>query len=149
MTFDINGVAHLFQIALTPAFLLAGTGALLGLASSRLSAGIERSRSLHESAKRNANEKEYQQEFQALDRSTILLYRAFVIGLFSAFFTSLVITTLFCGQFISLGGSIEVIASAFFALATLTLSISILLIAISVILGKRIRHFITNLEHEE
>ena len=33
MTFDINGVAHTFQIALTPAFLLAGTGAILAIAS--------------------------------------------------------------------------------------------------------------------
>lgn len=147
MAFDINGVSHLFQIALTPAFLLTGTGALLALASSRLSAGMERAQSLHQLAKKNGIEKEYQKEFEDLDRSIILMHRAFVIGLFSAFFTSLVITTLFCGQFISLGYSIEVIASAFFALATLSLSISIFLIAISVMIGKKLQHFITKLEH--
>lgn len=147
MPFDITGVAHLFQIALTPAFLLTGTGALLALASSRLSASMERARSLHELAKRDAKENEYQQEFKALDRSIVLLHRAFVIGLLSAFFTSLVITTLFCGQFISFGYSIEVIASALFAMATLALSISILFITISIILGKKLQHFITRLEH--
>ncbi len=149
MILNMYGVAHLFQIALTPAFLLAGTGALLTLASSRLSAAMERARFLHELSRKKENEKEYEREFEALDRSIILLYRGFVIGLFSAFFTSLVITTLFCGQFISFGYSIEFIASAFFALATLTLSISILLIAISVMLGKRLRLFMTRLEHGE
>lgn len=149
MNFDINGVAHLFQIALTPAFLLTGTGALLGLASSRLSAGMERAQSLHRLAKENGIEREYQKEFEALDRSIILMHRAFVIGLFSAFFTSLVITTLFCGQFISFGFSIEVIASAFFSMATLTLTISIFLIIASVMIGTKLRSFITRLEHGE
>ena len=147
MTFDINGVAHTFQIALTPAFLLAGTGAILAIASSRLSAALQTARSLNKDLKNFGNENLYQKELKLLDTGCVVLYSAFVIGLLSAFFTSLVITTLFCGQFISFGFSLEIIISAFFAASTLSLTLCISLILYSMLHGRKLQFFLTKLDH--
>lgn len=146
MTFDINGIAHIFSIALTPAFLLAGTGALMGVISSRMSLAIERSRNLNREASNSGGLEAFKYEIKVVDRDGLLLNYSLILSTLSAFFTSLVITTLFCGQLIWLGYMAEIISSLFFAVATICLSISIFLLFCSMLNGKKLQYALTKLE---
>lgn len=148
MNIDPNSVAHIFAISLTPAFLLAGTGALLGVISSRMTSAIEKARTLNRETKRTGAQESFAFEIKAVDRDCLLLNYSLILATTSAFFTSLVITTLFCGQLISFGYSAEVLSTIFFAAATLCLSASIFLLFCSMQNGKRLLFAITKLGDE-
>lgn len=145
MTFDITAIAHLFQIALTPAFLLTGTGAILGVISSRLSGALGRSKTLNLEVKNSGNPDLYAHEIRVVDQDCLMLNYSLIMATLSAFFTSLVIATLFCGQLISLGYIAQVISSIFFALTTILLSASLFLLFCSMLNGKKLLFALTKL----
>jgi hypothetical protein len=147
MISSINNTVHLFQIALTPAFLLTGTAAILGILSSRLSGLLEKSRSLNQTLK-GPNDEEFKGELALLDRCCILLYRAFVLCLFSCFFTCLVIGFIFAGQFLPDYVADGALVSILFTASLFCLTVSVLLLIYETILGKKLLFFVTKLGHE-
>lgn len=147
MIVNLENAVHLFQVALTPAFLLTGSSALLGILSSRLSGLLEKSRSLNQLIKDRADQS-FDNELALLDRCCILQYRSFVSCQFSIFCTCLVITFLFTGQFIPVEYANGVAVSVCFTLAMICLSISVFLFIYETLIGKRLLFFITKLNHE-
>ena len=65
MALDINSVLQLFQAALTPAFFLTGTGAILSVTSSRLATTIERSRLVYQKLKQDESVVVYKEELES------------------------------------------------------------------------------------
>ena len=144
---NIDNTVHLFQIALAPAFLLTGTGAILSILSSRLTVLLEKSRSLNQLVKEKRDDT-FQAELELLDRCCILLYRGFVICLFSAFFTCLVITFIFAGQFLPDSIADGVMVSILFTASMICLTISVFLLIYETVIGKKLLFFITRLDHQ-
>ncbi len=147
MISSTDNAVHLFQIALAPAFLLTGTGAILGLLSSRLAGVLEKCRSLNQLIKEKVDNS-YQSELLLLDKCCIWLYRAFVICLLSAFFTCLTIVFIFAGEFLPSDIAHGVIVSILFLASVSCLSISVFLLIYETVIGKKLLLFITKLEHQ-
>lgn len=142
-----DSAVHLFQIALAPAFLLTGTGAILAILSSRLAGVLEKCRSLNQLIKEKADNS-YQGELLILDKCCVLLYRAFVICLLSAFFTCLVIVFIFAGEFLPNDIAHGAIVSILFLASMICLTISIFLLIYETVIGKKLLLFMTKLEHQ-
>lgn len=143
----INNSVHLFQIALTPAFLLTGTAAILGMLSSRLASLLEKARGLNQAVK-EVVDSSYKDDFALLDRCCILLYRAFVFCLFSCLFTSLVIGFIFAGQFLPDYLADGAIVSLLFTASVFCLTVSLSLLIYQTIIGKKLLFFMTRLGHD-
>ena len=144
---NIDSTVHLFQTALAPAFLLTGTGAILSILSSRLAGVLEKCRNLNQLIKEKAD-LTYQEELDLLDKCCILLYRAFVLCLLSAFFTCLVITFIFAGQFLPDSIASGVMVSVLFTASMLCLTVSVFLLLYETIIGKKLLFFVTRLGHQ-
>ena len=144
---NIDHTVHLFQIALAPAFLLTGTAAFLSILSTRMTALLEKTRMLNQMVKEKADGS-FEAELAFLDRCCILQYRGFVICLLSGFFTCLVITFIFAGQFLPNSSADGVIVSILFTAAMICLTLSVLILLYETIIGKKLLFFITRLDHQ-
>lgn len=145
MTSDINSVLHLFQAALTPAFFLTGTGAVLSVTSTRLAATINKTRAVYQNLKEDPTIANHKEELEILDRCCTLIYRAFTFCSFSALFTCAVITFIFIGHFLLGPEQIGVIISWLFAASTACLTIAIFILIYETILSKKLLFFVTKI----
>ena len=140
---DLNNVLQLFQAALTPAFFLTGTGAILSVTSSRLATTIERARLVYQNLKQDQNVSMHKEELTILDKCCSWIYRAFVFCSLSALFTCTVITLIFVGHFFLKPDEIGSIISWLFAASTTSLTIAIFILVYETILSKKLLHFMT------
>jgi len=140
---DINSVLQLFQAALTPAFFLTGTGAILSVTSSRLATTIERARLVYQKLKQDESVVVYKEELVILDKCCSWIYRAFVFCSLSVLFTCTVITLIFVGHFFLNPDEIGTIISWLFAASTSSLTIAIFILVYETILSKKLMHFMT------
>ena len=143
MASDINSAIHLFQGALTPAFLLTGTGVMLNVISGRLVSTIGRTRDIYQAFKKDPNNISYQKELAILNKCCIFIYRAFLFCSFSALSTCTLITIIFTGHFF-LGPEVLIeIISWLFVISTACLTIAIYLLVHETIITKKLLFFMT------
>lgn len=140
---DINNAIHLFQAALTPAFLLTGTGITLSVISARLASTIGRTREVYRSFKQYPEIATHREELAVLDRCCLFCYRAFLFCACSALFTSTLITFIFAGHFLLGPEEIIGIISWLFITSTSCLTIAIFLLVYETILSKKLLFFMT------
>ena len=143
MISDINSVVHLFQAALTPAFLLTGTGAILSVSSSRLATTIERTRMVYQNLKQDPSAPTHKDELAILDTCCTWIYRAFVFCSISALFTCTVMTLIFAGNFLFNAADIGFIISLLFAASTTCLTVAIFILVYETVLSKKLLYFMT------
>ena len=120
---DISDIAHIIQLAVAPAFLIAGAGSLLGVVTTRLARVIDRARVLEERMLSPRSDEEagrMRAELISLDKRMQLAQRAVLLFSVAALLICLVIATMFIGDFIhvSIGPFIALIfIAAMFAMA--------------------------------
>ena len=119
----IADIAHIIQLAVAPAFLLAGTGSLLGVVTTRLARVIDRARVLEERMLSPRDDDEagrMRAELISLDKRMQLAQRAVLLFSIAALMVCLVIATMFVGDFIKapIGAFVALIfIAAMFAMA--------------------------------
>jgi Protein of unknown function (DUF2721) len=128
MPTDINNVTHLVQMALTPAFLLSGIGAVLAVLSSRLSRVVDRSHQIEEKIKGNHEKPIYLEELKILDSRAKTIHHSLFFCTISAFFICAVVTVIYIGKLYLDSAATGIIVSWMFALSMSALTISLFLL---------------------
>ncbi|ABE50643.1 DUF2721 domain-containing protein [Methylobacillus flagellatus] len=90
---NVANVANVIQLAVAPAFLLTGSGAMLGVMAGRLARVVDRFRELHESGGWDHAQKS--QEMHRLLRRSRWIHRAISLTSLAALLVCVVIATLF------------------------------------------------------
>ena len=143
MASDINSAIHLFQAALTPAFLLTGTGLMLNVISGRLASCIGRAREIYQTLKKDPKSTSHQEELAVMDKCCIFSYHAFLFCSFSALCTCTLITVIFTGHFFLGPEALIEIISGLFVISTTCLTVAIYLLVHETILTKKLLFFMT------
>lgn len=90
---DVASVANVIQLAVAPAFLLTGSGAMLAVMAGRLARVVDRFRELHESDGWKHEQKSI--EMQLLLKRSRWIHRAITLSTLAALLVCIVIATLF------------------------------------------------------
>lgn len=105
---SVAGIAHIIQLAVAPAFLLAGIGAMIGVMTGRLSRIVDRARVLEALPAASADDACVEKELASLSRRAKIVGRAIGLCTLTALLISTVIGVLFLGAFASFDASIVV-----------------------------------------
>lgn len=100
---DPGDIAHVVQIAITPAFMLVGIGALLQVMTNRLARVVDRWRILEAEIGNSEGERQrrLKAELAALDQRMAHSHRAIGLATMGALLDCVVTMLLFAGQFLS------------------------------------------------
>ncbi|MFL9609263.1 DUF2721 domain-containing protein [Methylobacillus sp. Pita2] len=90
---NVASVANVIQLAVAPAFLLTGSGAMLGVMAGRLARVVDRFRELHESGGWNHEQKSV--EMNMLLKRSRWIHRAIILTSLATLLVCVVIATLF------------------------------------------------------
>ncbi|MFL9709420.1 DUF2721 domain-containing protein [Methylobacillus sp. Pita1] len=90
---NVASVANVIQLAVAPAFLLTGSGAMLGVMAGRLARVVDRFRELHESGGWSHEQKSL--EMNMLLKRSRWIHRAIILTSLAALLVCVVIATLF------------------------------------------------------
>ncbi|MGY1488762.1 DUF2721 domain-containing protein [Methylobacillus pratensis] len=90
---NVANVANVIQLAVAPAFLLTGSGAMLGVMAGRLARVVDRFRELHESGGWSHEQKSV--EMNMLLKRSRWIHRAIILTSLAALLVCVVIATLF------------------------------------------------------
>ncbi len=114
MNEHIIDIAHVIQLSVAPAFLLAAIGALLGVLTGRLNRIVDRARLLEKElpAAADLNKAEMHAEFARLSQRARLVNSAIVLATVTGLMISLVIAALFLGDVLAVNLS-KAIATLF------------------------------------
>lgn len=128
MPTDINSVTHLVQLALTPAFLLSGIGAVLAVLSARLSRVVDRSHQIEDKIKSNHDRPNHIEELKVLDKRCGTIHQSLFFCTISAFCICAVVTIIYIGKLYLDSEMTGIIVSWLFALSMGALTISLFLL---------------------
>jgi hypothetical protein len=120
----VAGIAHIIQLAVAPAFLLAGVGAMIGVMTGRLSRIVDRARVLESQPAVAADDACVERELASLSRRAKVVGRAIGLCTLTALLISIVIAVLFLGAFVSFDPSMVI--ALLFITAMLSLVIALL-----------------------
>ena len=98
MTTDIINVTHLVQLALTPAFLLSGIGAVLAVLSARLSRIVDRTHQLNDQIEIGKASSTCKAELELLDLRCRTFHSSLFFCAIAAFCICAVITSIYLGK---------------------------------------------------
>jgi len=98
---SIVDLADAIQLAVAPAFLLAGVGSMLGMMTNRLGRIVDRRRALEETEVAWRDPKAVEVELSVLRRRALLISRAISLCTIAALFVAGVVAALFLGTFIT------------------------------------------------
>jgi Protein of unknown function (DUF2721) len=127
MPTDINNVTHLVQMALTPAFLLSGIGAVLAVLSSRLSRIVDRSHQLEDKLLSNSGTSAQLHELKILNVRAQTIHFSLFFCTISAFCICAVVSIIYIGKLYLDSELTGIIVSWLFAISMATLTISLFL----------------------
>lgn len=125
---DLNSITHLVQLALTPAFLLSGIGAVLAVLSARLTRVVDRSHQIEDRIKLGTEEKTYIEDLQILDRRCKAIHLALYFCTFSAFCICAIICMIYMGKLYFDSSATGVSVGWLFAISMASLTISLFLL---------------------
>lgn len=128
MPTDINNVTHLVQMALTPAFLLSGIGAVLAVLSARLSRVVDRSHQIEDQIKLHNERAKHTNELKILDARCGTIHRSLFFCTISAFCICAVVSIIYIGKLYLDSDITGIIVSWLFAISMGALTISLFLL---------------------
>ncbi len=128
MSTDLNNITHLVQLALTPAFLLSGIGAVLAVLSARLTRVVDRSHQIEDRIKLGTQENTYIEDLQILDRRCNAIHLALYFCTFSAFCICAIICMIYIGKLYFDSSATGVVVGWLFAISMSSLTISLFLL---------------------
>lgn len=127
MNANVENITHLVQLAMTPAFMLTGIGAVLSVLSARLSRSVDRSRQIKDLVCKGAPVEAYQHEATSLARRSKIIHTAIYCCSLAAFSICAVVFSIFLSEiFPALSFDGKLIAWCF-ALAMVFLSAALVL----------------------
>lgn len=139
LTWNIDTVASVIDIAVAPVFLLAGISGLLVVLTNRLGRTIDRSRSLH-AAEADLNSPEHRQIIQYekanLVRRMHLNHFAIGTAVLSAILVCLVVVTLFLGSLWQFNVSVTI--ASLFIVCMIVLSLAFCSFLLEVLVATRV-----------
>ena len=98
MTTDVNTITHLVQLAMTPAFMLAGIGAVVSVLAGRLSRAVDRERHIVDIADSLSEREAYRHEMKNLKKRCKIILNALHCTAFAWFCICGVILTIFVSR---------------------------------------------------
>lgn len=128
MSTDLNSVTHLVQVALAPAFLLSGIGAVLAVLSARLTRVVDRSHQIEDRIKLATEEKTYLEDLKILNKRCTSIHHALYFCTFSAFCICAVVTMIYIGNIFFDSVATGLIVGWLFAISMASLTASLLLL---------------------
>lgn len=128
MSPDLNNITHLLQLALTPAFLLSGIGAILAVLSARLIRVVDRSHKIEDQIRLGTDKRIYQDDLKVLDRRSQTIHLALYFCTFAAFCICAVITMIYIGKIYFDSSATGLAVGWLFAASMTSLTISLLLL---------------------
>jgi len=139
LTWNINTVASVIDIAVAPVFLLAGISGLLVVLTSRLGRTIDRSRSLQAAeaeVRSPAHKQTIRREKANLVRRMHLNHFAIGMAVLSAILVCLVVVALFLGSLWQL--NVSVVVASLFIVCMIILSLSFCSFLLEVLVATRV-----------
>ncbi len=124
---NVENITHLVQLAMTPAFMLTGIGAVLSVLSARLSRTIDRSRQVKDFLCHGASVEAYQRETDSLGRRSQLIHKAIYCCSLAAFCICAVVFSIFLSEIFPVISFDGKLIAWFFALAMVFLSAALVL----------------------
>jgi hypothetical protein len=115
-------------MALTPAFLLSGIGAVLAVLSARLSRVVDRSHQIEDQIKLGQDRTVHRQELKILDARCGTIHRSLFFCTISAFCICAVVSIIYIGKLYLDSEATGTIVSWLFALSMGALTISLFLL---------------------
>ncbi|MDX9993896.1 MAG: DUF2721 domain-containing protein [Rhodocyclaceae bacterium] len=133
---NITDVAHVIQLAVAPAFLLTGIGAILSVLVNRLTRVVDRFRVLEQVLPQAQGDllASVQTEMDVLAHRARMVHWAIGLGTSAALFVCVVIATLFIGSIMSL--QMPFIIASLFVMAMLALVAGLLCFLREIALAK-------------
>ena len=125
---DLNSITHLVQLALTPAFLLSGIGAVLAVLSARLMRVVDRSHQIEDRIKLGALENLYSEDLEILNKRCKAIHLALYFCTFSAFCICAVICMIYIGKIYFDSSATGIAVGWLFAISMGSLTISLFLL---------------------
>ena len=125
---DLNNITHLVQLALTPAFLLSGIGAVLAVLSARLMRVVDRSHQIEDRIKLGALENLYSEDLEILNKRCKAIHLALYFCTFSAFCIWAVICMIYIGKIYFDSSATGIAVGWLFAISMGSLTISLFLL---------------------
>jgi hypothetical protein len=98
MSSNVESITHLVQLAMTPAFMLTGIGAVLSVLSARLSRTVDRSRQIKDFICKGASVEAYRHEAMSLDRRSRIIHKAIYCCSLAAFSICTVVFSIFLSE---------------------------------------------------
>lgn len=128
MTTDIINVTHLVQLALTPAFLLSGIGAVLAVLSARLSRIVDRSHQLSDQIHLSKERNSCKAELNQLDLRCKTIHNSLFFCAIAAFCICAVITAIYLGKLYLDSEITGLVVGWLFSISMTSLTISLFLL---------------------
>lgn len=125
---DLNNITHLVQLALTPAFLLSGIGAVLAVLSARLMRVVDRSHQIEDRIRLGAPENLYSEDLEILNNRCKAIHLALYFCTFSAFCICAVICMIYIGKIYFDSSATGIAVGWLFAISMGSLTISLFLL---------------------
>lgn len=125
---DLNNITHLVQLALTPAFLLSGIGAVLAVLSARLMRVVDRSHQIEDRIKLGALENLYSEDLEILNKRCKAIHLALYFCTFAAFCICAVICMIYIGKIYFDSSATGIAVGWLFAISMGSLTISLFLL---------------------
>ena len=125
---DLNNITHLVQLALTPAFLLSGIGAVLAVLSARLMRVVDRSHQIEDRIKLGTQEDLYEEDLKILDKRCKAIHLALYFCTFAAFCICAVICMIYIGKIYFDSSATGIAVGWLFAVSMGSLTISLFLL---------------------
>lgn len=125
---DLNNITHLVQLALTPAFLLSGIGAVLAVLSARLMRVVDRSHQIEDRIKLGALENLYSKDLEILNKRCKAIHLALYFCTFAAFCICAVICMIYIGKIYFDSSATGIAVGWLFAISMGSLTISLFLL---------------------
>ena len=125
---DLNNITHLVQLALTPAFLLSGIGAVLAVLSTRLSRIVDRSHQIQDCIKQGSQKFDYAQDLTVLNQRFKAIHLALYFCTFAAFCICAVISMIYIGKIYLDSSATGTFVGWLFAISMGSLTVSLFLL---------------------
>lgn len=132
MADEVSQITHLVQMAMTPAFMLAGMGAVVSVLTGQLARVVDRERKIEDLAASNQDMSTYRFEMKNLKKRCKLLILGLYIGALGWFCICGIILTIFTSYIFSQDTYNHLIISWLFTIAMLAIITAVTLLIVEV-----------------
>lgn len=132
MTDEVSSITHLVQMAMTPAFMLAGMGAVVSVITGQLARVVDRERKIEDLTISDQDMPAYRYEMRNLKKRCKLLILGLYFSALGWFCTCGVVLAIFASYILSQGTSNYLLISWLFSISMIAIICAVALLIIEV-----------------